>query len=242
MKFTPEVIAALETLKSAAENDFERHRINILERDLTNPPTVEVIDDTHQKFDGAIYHKTKDGHYKKDIGIHRAIYTYYFGEILSNYDIHHIDEKTDNNSIDNLQAIPHSDHIRIHCPKGTPLSKVESFVCEKCGKVYSAFKVKNNRYCPDCRKKIEYHSFPRPKKTFAKICINCNKEFKASDKDVRFCSRHCANLFLNKSKREVRICPICGKEFEIPKSRINKTCSKKCGIELNRRNRKKNQG
>ena len=34
MKFTPEVIAALNVLRNAAENDFERHRLDVLERDL----------------------------------------------------------------------------------------------------------------------------------------------------------------------------------------------------------------
>lgn len=35
MKFTAEVVAALETLRQAAENDFERHRLDVLEKDLT---------------------------------------------------------------------------------------------------------------------------------------------------------------------------------------------------------------
>lgn len=49
MEMTPEVITALTVLRNAAENDFERHRINVLERDLTSPPRVEVIDSAHQK-------------------------------------------------------------------------------------------------------------------------------------------------------------------------------------------------
>lgn len=40
MKFTPEVTAALATLRANAENDFERHRIDVLERDLTTPLNI----------------------------------------------------------------------------------------------------------------------------------------------------------------------------------------------------------
>lgn len=82
MKFTPEVQAALQTLKDNAESDFERHRIAVLEKDLTEPPKVEIIDDTHQKFDGVIYYKDKHGHFNKGISIHRAVWRYYNGEIV----------------------------------------------------------------------------------------------------------------------------------------------------------------
>ena len=69
MKFTPEVIAALKTLKSAAENDFERHRLDVLEKDLTAPPKVEIIDEKHQKFLGVTYHEEKSGTYRQVVGI-----------------------------------------------------------------------------------------------------------------------------------------------------------------------------
>lgn len=115
MKFTPEIIAALQTLKNAAESDFELHRISLLEKDLTAPPTVEVIDDSHQKFDGITYHKTKDGHYFYYQSIHRAIYAYYFGEVpQKNFDIHHVDENPDNNAIENLRLMTKSEHMKLH--------------------------------------------------------------------------------------------------------------------------------
>lgn len=236
MKFTPEVIAALNTLKSAAENDFELHRINTLEQDLTTPLKVEVIDDSHQKFNGIVYRK-HDNHFHAHGAIHRAVYTYYFGEIPEGYEIHHIDGNPTNNTISNLVMMTKSEHIKLHHPKGKPLSKEKIFICEKCGKEYRAFKVKNNRYCPDCRSTIEYHVLPRTKKTFKKICQNCNKEFEGSAKDVRFCSRHCVNEYLNKSKREVRTCPICGKQFKIMSSNFKqKTCSRECGYKYREMN------
>lgn len=73
MKFTPEVITALQVLKDNAETDFERHRISVLENDLTNPPKVEVIDEKHQKFDGFIYHWVSSGHFVLSSHIDRKI-------------------------------------------------------------------------------------------------------------------------------------------------------------------------
>lgn len=45
MKNPERVTDLLAELRSLAENNFERHRINVLERDLTSLPTVEVIDE-----------------------------------------------------------------------------------------------------------------------------------------------------------------------------------------------------
>ena len=58
MKKPDRVAELLAELRDLTENDFERHRINVLERDLTSPPTVEIIDDTHQRFNGVTYSKT----------------------------------------------------------------------------------------------------------------------------------------------------------------------------------------
>ena len=41
MQMTDKVRVALAVLRDAAENDFERHRLDVLERDLTTPPVVE---------------------------------------------------------------------------------------------------------------------------------------------------------------------------------------------------------
>ena len=57
MKMTDEVKAALQTLRNNAEHDFERYWVDRLEQDLTNPPRVEVIDESHQKFNNRIFSK-----------------------------------------------------------------------------------------------------------------------------------------------------------------------------------------
>ena len=52
MVFDEKIKTAFEVLRNAATNDFERHRIDVLERDLTSPPVAEQIDETHQRFNG----------------------------------------------------------------------------------------------------------------------------------------------------------------------------------------------
>ena len=129
MKQPERVAELLAELRALAETDFERHRIDVLERDLTAPPTVEVVDDTHQKFNGVTYLKTKDGHYTLSGNIHRAVWMYYEGEIPAGYHIHHIDENKDNNCIENLQALTANEHHSLHVAQPT-IEKVCP-VCEK---------------------------------------------------------------------------------------------------------------
>lgn len=56
MKQPERVAKLLNELRTLAENDFERHRLDVLERDLTKPPKVEIVDETHQKFNGITCH------------------------------------------------------------------------------------------------------------------------------------------------------------------------------------------
>ena len=48
MKNPERVDQLLAELRELADTDFERHRIDVLERDLIAPPQVEQIDDKHQ--------------------------------------------------------------------------------------------------------------------------------------------------------------------------------------------------
>ena len=109
----------------------------MLERDLTKPPTAEIIDDTHQKFDGVVYCMRRNklgiaGHYDKGVPIHRAVWAYYNGEIPDGYQIHHIDENPANNGISNLQCLTVSEHRRIH----NQVAPVRTFTCQFCGKIF----------------------------------------------------------------------------------------------------------
>lgn len=194
MKFIPEVIAALQTLKKAAVNDFERHRIAVLEKDLTQPPTVEIIDDNHQKFNGEIYGLVGDGHFRHQCSIHRAVFSYYFGDIPDNFVIHHIDENKSNNDISNLQLLSQVEHRKIHRPKGYKMachSNIKIFVCRVCGKNFSSMNNGRNCYCSEkCRLKGNYK---HRQKEF--ICEQCGQKFLSARNNVRFCSPKCRNEY-----------------------------------------------
>ncbi len=227
MEFTPEVIAALQTLKNAAENDFERHRIAVLERDLTEPPKVEIIDDTHQKFDGLTFRKKKDGHYKKDLAIHRIVYNYYKGEIPADYEIHHIDENKDNNNISNLIMLTKSEHALQH---GSPFV---SYHCLVCGKKITRRTAKKSLTCSfKCGRKLVSIRHRKIKK-----CPVCGKNFETfKSNHQKCCSHSCASKLLHINKHTehyiTKTCPVCGVIFERPLSHLTQTCSKKCGAKL----------
>ena len=210
MKFTNEVRAAIAVLRTAAENDFERHRIDVLERDLTAPPTVEVIDDKHQKFDGVTYRKQSNrktrvcGHFVASVGIQRAIWSYYYGEIPDGYSIHHVDEDKNNNAIDNLQCLSNEEHAHMHYSKGKPVAEniKRIFTCQVCGKEYEAVDVGLNRYCSvECRDKA------RATRRYEKrVCAICGKIFLTyRDRKAKTCSAACAaklRLLNRKKSRE----------------------------------------
>ena len=216
MKFTPEVIAALATLRANADNDFERHRLDVLERDLTSPPQAEIIDDTYQRFNGVIFHQNNSGHFTANFPIHRAVYLYYHGDIPDNRDIHHIDHNKANNVAENLQCLTPSEHKHIH----NMTTKPREFVCEICGKKFFSTRLdsQNVRYCS---KRCNARAFKQSHME-TRICAYCGKEFSAlAINNTQFCSQTCADNSLWDSKWKSRrlqpkICPVCEQKF-IPK-------------------------
>lgn len=225
MKFTPEIIAALNVLRHAAENDFERHRINVLERDLTAPPQVEIIDETHQRFNGEIYHKSKNGHFGRSYSIHRAVWHYCHGEIPADnrYEIHHKDFNPANNVPENLQLLTKLEHSRVHFLQ----APVDS-CCPNCGKTFTRTRLRNKFCSYQCA--ISFRTRPKVEKT----CPVCGENFICKNNDQTCCSYSCARklYFLQHKKAPVeKTCPICGVKFT-PKDSRKKTCSKACANAL----------
>lgn len=242
MKFTPEVIAALQTLKDATENDFERHRIAVLEKDLTAPPVVEIIDDKHQKFDGLIYHTKDNGRYNKNLQLHRMVYFYYYGEIPTNYEIHHIDSDPSNNHITNLQCLSKSEHCALHNEKAIEYKKI----CPNCGKVFSFSKRGKKIFC-SIKCSGEYH-LKNPDLYEERKCEYCGKTFVVlKSSKVKCCSRACGTKlsWMNERKKQnipeplrKKTCPVCAKEFDVPKTNPKKTCcSRTCAYQYRKNKR-----
>lgn len=224
MIFTPEVISALQILKDNAENDFELHRISVLEKDLTAPPKPEVIDEKHQKFDGIIYYVDKGGHFHKDVQLHRAVWSYYNGAItIDGYDVHHADVNPANNNIENLCRLTRAEHKKIHSNQLT--KTVLKTKCPQCGKYFKS-KYSEQKYCSiECYNQAR-HIFHTQEKT----CLMCSKKFftRSENPNQKYCSRECADkakILYNRNK----ICPVCKKHFTAPAFKPHQLyCSRLC--------------
>ena len=202
MKFTPEVIAALQVLKDNAENDFERHRISVLEQDLTEPPKVEQFDETHQKFADIKFVLSNSGHYAKSCyAIHQAVWIYHFGEIPEGYEIHHCDGDKSNNDIYNLQLLTKAEHRKIHFSKPKLRKKFEKiFECNYCHKKFVAIDSGNNRFCSsECRSAFFYR---QEKNQVERTCVHCGKLFTTNKyNSTKCCSSSCARKLAVQQKK-----------------------------------------
>jgi len=235
MQMNEQVLTALEVLRNFAENDFERHRIDVLEQDLTAPPKVEIIDDKHQKFNGMIFRKAKGGHYENSFALHRSVWQYYNGEVPEgDFVIHHLDEDKDNNSQNNLQLVTREQHRKIH----HELAKTER-ICLVCGKKYFSSNLNcTSKFCSSaCKSRYKYYNSPNNE---IRKCECCGKEFSVPKTfNNRFCSKSCSTTFNNKKKAVEKICPICGKKFTLKYPSVRQSCcSRECGMKFAHNNRK----
>ena len=140
--------------------------------------------------------------------LHRSVYRAYYGDIPKGCDVHHKDEDKTNWSPDNLEALPRSDHVKRHRPRGWNASskekrqenawkqwaetKARDVVCVGCGIVFKSTGVRA-KYChANCRQRhylrtgrIVKQRKARPKKGRKvrppKPCVVCGKPFKARD-------------------------------------------------------------
>lgn len=270
MKQPERVAALLAELRTLAESDFERHRIDVLERDLTAPPTVEVIDDTRQSFDGVTYRKNHDGHFYRGLALHRAVWSYCVGEIPDGYHIHHVDEDKANNDIVNLQMLMQSEHLKLHnatirtekfcpvCKKSfIPQNKHQIFCSRSCSATCET-SIATEKLCPVCgkifikkRNRQVYCSancrILHQKNHEQRTCVICGKEFSVSisHPEKKTCSSHCAGQLASLSRgghlATPRKCAICGKEFMTRwASSTERTCSHACGYKLAQQTRQSN--
>ncbi len=261
MKNPEHVAQLLAELRELADNDFERHRIDVLERDLTAPPAVEIIDDKHQMFDGVIFTKRASGHYAKNYSpIHQVIYRYYHGNIPDDNVIHHIDHNPANNRIENLQSMTAEEHSRFHnneaiyieincatCGKSFKTLKqhpstycsdkcreqqyMETRTCEICGKTFSCFKYSPTTTCSPKCASELRRVMHRPKAEFS--CIVCGAKFVATITGRnKFCSKACAQKAHYQESKIKHTCPCCGKEFIAAPQTI--CCSRHCAQKYRR--------
>ena len=107
-------------------------------------------------------------------------------------------------------------------------------ICPQCGKGFSYMKSQKRKYCSkEC--------FKKSKQTGTDIkCDNCGKLFYRRQYHIdrqknkgqnNFCCPQCQKEYLHKQAFEVRVCEICGLEFEVSKLSTQRFCSDQCQIQ-----------
>lgn len=123
-----------------------------------------------------VYYQRHERWKEPPVFLHRKIYEDNYGPIPKGYHVHHIDNNPDNNSIENLQALPPKEHNRItqaeywgneewaekqrarFCSEewrkkmsdNQKKMKKKQFNCELCGCAFETV-AHNAKICPDCR-------------------------------------------------------------------------------------------
>lgn len=107
-------------------------------------------------------------------------------------------------------------------------------ICPQCGKEFSYMKSQKRTYCSkEC--------FKKSKQTGTNIeCDNCGTSFYRRQYHIdrqknkgqnNFCCAKCQKEYLHKQTFEMRICEICGLEFEVSKLSSQRFCSDQCQIQ-----------
>ena len=130
---------------------------------------------------------------KRTIRLHRAVYEHHFGPIPEGFDIHHRDGDKRNNSADNLECKPHSEH-RAHHRKDEPAPRHEGLVavavaCGGCGAEVRRKRIAG-ALCTRCQQRRADE-----KRTTERACQQCGAAFRSIR--GRFCSQRCVNLATN---------------------------------------------
>jgi len=175
--------------------------------------------------------------------LHRHIWEYYFGPIPENCHIHHLDNDTGNNELNNLCLISGQKHLSDHGKK-TMLRKMEedpNWLLH-----LKKIRVKASEW-HSSEEGIEWHKKHAVKTIQSRpiieiVCDNCNSTFKTQGNGRdRFCSNKCKSAYRRKMKIDYTemSCVMCGNTFETDKYKPKQTCSRKCANSLNSRTKRK---
>lgn len=134
-----------------------------------------------------VYYWRHDKWKQAPVALHRQIYIDNFGPIPDGYHIHHKDGDTENNSPENLQALPAKVHISIESRKSW----------EQHGDRRRA-----SRSTPEARKKNSEAQKKRIEKKL--VCEFCGDSFMSRAYLAKYCPRCRANRFSDKYGRHFK--------------------------------------
>lgn len=188
-------------------------------------------------FSDRMYFRCKSGDKKKGFDLlHRDVWRRHHGPIPKGFEIHHKDENTENNAIDNLEMLSKADHLKKHIPSWKQRQAISW-----------AKKTKEER---DAIRKsaAPWHGTPEGREWHSKhakeigfgivepspcVCNYCQKDFmlKSHKKENNFCSNNCKSAMRRRMGSDLvsHKCAECGKEYRRNKYFKNSGyCSHKC--------------
>lgn len=150
--------------------------------------------------------------------LHKEVWKQKHGEIPEGHDIHHIDEDTTNNSIDNLQCLSKSDHSTLH------IEHMHKAI--EAAKPWHSSEEGRAWHRQHARKVADAQPFRK------KTCQHCGVEYETKDAraSARYCSSKCRSYARKQrcTDHEPRPCVVCGNHFVVDKYSKILTCSAPC--------------
>ena len=210
---------------------------------------MEIKEETrtvrYVEYDGKRFYEDSKGYWLgQEIGVdgkpHRIrLHTYVWekhnGPVPEGYDIHHIDHDKSNNDIENLVAIPESEHRKLHMDERDKLEL--TYIMETCAIPKAVEWHKSEAGHEWHKQQYEKSLAPKWDEQVTMTCAYCGKPYQISPLmkgRSRFCSNKCKTAYRYRSGLDniERVCPICGKTFTINKYSRTKTCSKECSVKM----------
>lgn len=181
------------------------------------------------EYNGVKYRKYPGKHYYFAAGggesLHRQKWKDAHGEIPPGHDIHHKDENKENNSIENLEARPFTEHRREHT--------TTRLLHGDLGRILAVWRQTTEGQEILRQNAAKMHA-RTPERTLA--CAYCRKVFTTRHPFKRYCDKVCETAV--PKLQLVLDCEICKKPFAAKRSAKKqvRTCSYSCGWALRRRN------
>ena len=162
--------------------------------------------------------------------LHRWVWEQCYGEIPQGFEIHHKDEDTSNNSIDNLECVSKEQHNQLHSSKSWSDRDAMFVHLEKIRPLSKSWHSSQDGLAH--HKEIGALAYKSHIPVDRK-CDNCGVDFKSKQigNIDRFCSNKCKSAWrrLSGVDNVDKPCIVCGNVFTSNKYSKTQTCSRKCG-------------
>jgi hypothetical protein len=161
------------------------------------------------------------------IRAHRFVWIHNYGQIPEGCHIHHKNEDKSDNSIENLELMARSAHLRLHMTEerrkasGVRAGEIRHLTKEwhasEEGKAWHKYHALKNKFGKWEAKKLK--------------CQVCSKQYETTKRsNTKFCSNVCKSKFRRSSGLDdvIRDCPSCNLQFSCNKYAKTVYCSKSC--------------